>query len=153
MFVVMCLTVYLGAKGCTRRTRASASSTTRPRRARVRLALHAGTVPARPQHRAGILYDPLGAAMLAVVGIVSFCVHLFSIGYMHGDRRYPIFFANISLFTFAMLGLVLADNLLVLFIFWELMGAMSYLLIGHFATTRRSRSSTAGRRGPARRPS
>ncbi len=82
---------------------------------------------------AGILYDPLGAAMLAVVGVVSFCVHLFSIGYMHGDRRYPIFFANISLFTCAMLGLVLADNILFLFIFWELMGLMSYLLIGHFA--------------------
>jgi NADH-quinone oxidoreductase subunit L len=82
---------------------------------------------------AGILYDPLGALMLAVVGVVSFCVHLFSIGYMHGDRRYHIFFANISLFTVAMLGLVLADNVLFLFIFWELMGLMSYLLIGHFS--------------------
>jgi len=82
---------------------------------------------------AGILYDGLGAAMLAVVGVVSFFVHLFSIGYMKGDRRYHIFFANISLFTFAMLGLVLSDNLLFLFIFWELMGLMSYLLIGHFS--------------------
>ncbi len=82
---------------------------------------------------AGILFDPLGAAMLAVVGVVSFCVHLFSSGYMKGDRRYHIFFANISLFTFAMLGLVLSDNILFLFIFWELMGLMSYLLIGHFA--------------------
>jgi len=81
----------------------------------------------------GVFYDPLGAVMLAVVGIVSFCVHLFSIGYMHGDRRYHIFFANISLFTVAMLGLVLADNILFLFIFWELMGLMSYLLIGHFS--------------------
>src|SRR5262249_13739735 len=81
----------------------------------------------------GMMYDGLGAAMLAVVGIVSFCVHLFSIGYMHGDRRYHIFFANISLFTFAMLGLVLSDNLLFFFVFWELMGLMSYLLIGHFA--------------------
>jgi NADH-quinone oxidoreductase subunit L len=82
---------------------------------------------------ASIYYDPLGAAMLMVVGVVSFLVHLFSIGYMHGDRRYSIFFANISLFTFAMLGLVLSDNILFLFIFWELMGLMSYLLIGHFA--------------------
>lgn len=82
---------------------------------------------------AGILYDPLGAGMLAVVGIVSFFVHLFSIGYMHGDHRYHIFFANISLFTFAMLGLVLSDNLLFVFVFWELMGLMSYLLIGHFS--------------------
>ncbi len=82
---------------------------------------------------AGILYDPLGAVMLAVVGIVCFCVHLFSIGYMHGDRRYHVFFANISLFSFAMLGLVLADNILFLFLFWEIMGLMSYLLIGHFS--------------------
>ena len=82
---------------------------------------------------AGILYDGLGAAMLAVVGVVSFFVHLFSMGYMKGDRRYHIFFANISLFTFAMLGLVLSDNLLFLFIFWELMGLMSYLLIGLFS--------------------
>jgi len=81
----------------------------------------------------GILYDPLGAAMLAVVGVVSFFVHLFSVGYMHGDKRYHLFFANLSLFTFAMLGLVLADNVLFLFVFWEIMGLMSYLLIGHFA--------------------
>jgi NADH-quinone oxidoreductase subunit L len=82
---------------------------------------------------AGLMYDGLGAAMLAVVGVVSFFVHLFSIGYMREDRRYSIFFANISLFTFAMLGLVLSDNILFLFIFWELMGLMSYLLIGHFS--------------------
>ena len=63
----------------------------------------------------------------------AFFVHLFSIGYMHGDHRYHIFFANISLFSFAMLGLVLSDNLLFVFIFWELMGLMSYLLIGHFS--------------------
>jgi NADH-quinone oxidoreductase subunit L len=82
---------------------------------------------------AGLLYDGLGAAMLAAVGVVSFFVHLFSMGYMKGDRRRHIFFANISLFTFAMLGLVLSDNLLFLFIFWEVMGFMSYLLIGHFS--------------------
>ena len=134
MFAVMCITVYLGAKGL------------HAAYAGERFFHHSseigwefgwlytgGAVPADQNIVLGILYDPLGAAMLAVVGIVSFCVHLFSIGYMHGDRRYPIFFANISLFTFAMLGLVLADNLLVLFVFWELMGAMSYLLIGHFS--------------------
>ncbi|MCB9914058.1 MAG: NADH-quinone oxidoreductase subunit L [Planctomycetes bacterium] len=81
----------------------------------------------------GILYDGLGAAMLAVVGVVSFFVHLFSSGYMQGDRRYHIFFANISLFTVAMLGLVLSDNILFLFVFWEIMGLMSYLLIGHLS--------------------
>ena len=81
----------------------------------------------------GLLYDGLGAAMLAVVGVVSFFVHLFSMGYMKGDHRYHIFFANISLFTVAMLGLVLSDNILFLFVFWEVMGLMSYLLIGHFS--------------------
>jgi len=134
MFVVMCLTVYLGAKGLH-----AAYSGERFFHHSSEAGLEfgwlytAGTVPDSMNIVMGVLYDPLGAAMLAVVGIVSFCVHLFSIGYMHGDKRYPIFFANISLFTFAMLGLVLADNLLVLFIFWELMGAMSYLLIGHFS--------------------
>jgi NADH-quinone oxidoreductase subunit L len=88
---------------------------------------------ATPNVSAAIYYDALGAAMYAVVGVVSFCVHLFSIGYMAQDKRYHIFFANISLFTFAMLGLVLSDNILFLFIFWELMGLMSYLLIGHFS--------------------
>jgi NADH-quinone oxidoreductase subunit L len=82
---------------------------------------------------AGLLYDGLGAAMLAVVGVVGFFVHLFSVGYMKGDKRYHLFFANISLFTVAMLGLVLSDNILFLFVFWEIMGLMSYLLIGHFA--------------------
>jgi len=90
--------------------------------------------PASPANvSAGILFDGLGAGMLAVVGIVAFFVHLFSVGYMAEDRRYHIFFANISLFSFAMLGLVVSDNLLFLFVFWELMGLMSYLLIGHFS--------------------
>lgn len=87
---------------------------------------------------AALFYDPLGAAMLMVVGVVSFCVHLFSSGYMKGDKRYHIFFANISLFTFAMLSLVLSDNILFLFVFWEVMGLMSYLLIGHFSHDKES---------------
>jgi len=134
MFVSMCLTLFLGAKAL---HAAHAGERFFHHSSEVGLEFGwlytPGTVDATRNIVMGVLYDPLGAAMLAVVGIVSFCVHLFSIGYMHGDKRYPIFFANISLFTFAMLGLVLADNLLVLFIFWELMGAMSYLLIGHFA--------------------
>ncbi len=89
-------------------------------------------VPGFPTVAAGILYDNLAAAMLVVVTLVSALVHLFSIGYMHGDSRYNVFFANLSLFSFAMLGLVLSDNLLFFFIFWELMGLCSYLLIGHF---------------------
>jgi NADH-quinone oxidoreductase subunit L len=134
MFVSMCLTLYLGAKAL---HAAHAGERFFHESAAHGLSFGwlytKGTVPDSANIVLGILYDPLGAAMLAVVGIVSFCVHLFSMGYMHGTKRYPIFFANISLFTFAMLGLVLADNLLVLFIFWELMGAMSYLLIGHFS--------------------
>jgi NADH-quinone oxidoreductase subunit L len=131
MFAVMCITVYLGAKALH-----AAYAGERFFHHSSEAGLEYGwlySLGTTPNIVLGVLYDPLGAAMLAVVGIVSFCVHLFSIGYMHGDKRYPIFFANISLFTFAMLGLVLADNLLVLFVFWELMGAMSYLLIGHFS--------------------
>ena len=81
----------------------------------------------------GILYDGLGAAMFAVVSSISFLVHVYSIAYMRDDRRKHVYFGNIGLFTTAMLGLVLADNLLLLFIFWELMGFASYLLIGHYA--------------------
>ena len=82
---------------------------------------------------AGILYDNLSAILLAMVALVSFLVHLFSIGYMHGDSRYNVFFSNLPLFTFAMLALVLSDNLLFFFVFWEIMGLCSYLLIGHLA--------------------
>jgi NADH-quinone oxidoreductase subunit L len=80
----------------------------------------------------GILFDNLTAVMLMVVGIVSFLVHLFSIGYMHGDVRYGRYFGYLGLFSFSMLGIVLCDNLLALYIFWELVGLCSYLLIGHW---------------------
>lgn len=90
------------------------------------------STPGVPNVVAGVLYDNLSAAMLVVVTLVSSLVHLFSSSYMHGDSRYNIFFANISLFSFAMLGLVLSDNLVFFFIFWELMGLCSYMLIGHF---------------------
>jgi NADH-quinone oxidoreductase subunit L len=137
MFAVMCITVYLGAKALHAAHAGPAAPGFFHHSSEVGWEFGwlytRGVVPDAQNIVLGILYDPLGAAMLAVVGIVSFCVHLFSIGYMQGDKRYPIFFANISLFTFAMLGLVLADNLLVLFVFWEIMGAMSYLLIGHFS--------------------
>ncbi|MDP6849372.1 MAG: NADH-quinone oxidoreductase subunit L [Planctomycetota bacterium] len=87
---------------------------------------------------AGMLYDNLSAALLAMVALVSFLVHLFSIGYMKGDSRYNIFFSNLSLFTFAMLALVLSDNLVFFFIFWEIMGLCSYLLIGHLALDKKA---------------
>ncbi len=79
---------------------------------------------------AGITIDTLTATMLAVVCIVAFLVHVYSVGYMHGDKRFPRFFAFLQLFSFSMLGLVLTDNLLLLFCFWELVGVCSYFLIG-----------------------
>jgi NADH-quinone oxidoreductase subunit L len=80
----------------------------------------------------GITIDGLTVALLMVVTIVSCIVHFFSKGYMHGDDRYSDFFRWLGLFTFSMLGLVLSDNLLTLFIFWEIMGLASYKLIGHY---------------------
>jgi len=78
----------------------------------------------------GMLADGLSAMMLVVVSIVSFLVHLYSMGYMHGDRRYWLFFVELQLFSASMLGLVLAHNYLQMFICWELVGLCSYLLIG-----------------------
>jgi len=81
---------------------------------------------------AGILVDGTTAVMLVVVTTVSMLVHLFSTGYMHGDRRYERFFAFLGFFTFSMQGIVLSNSLLFLYIFWELVGLSSYLLIGFF---------------------
>ena len=78
----------------------------------------------------GILVDNITAVMLLVVTGVSSLVHLFSIGYMHGDPRYSRFFAYLSIFSFSMLGLVLAESFFFIYIFWELVGLSSYLLIG-----------------------
>ncbi|MCL4531914.1 MAG: NADH-quinone oxidoreductase subunit L, partial [Actinobacteria bacterium] len=78
----------------------------------------------------GFLVDPLTAIMLIVVTSISFLVILYSQGYMHGDPGYSRYFAFISLFCVSMLGLVLANNLLVLYMFWEGVGLCSYLLIG-----------------------
>jgi len=80
----------------------------------------------------GILFDNLTAVMLVVVTLVSSLVHLFSIDYMHGDVRYSRYFAFLSLFSFSMLGLVLVDGFFGIYIFWELVGLGSYLLIGHW---------------------
>jgi len=78
----------------------------------------------------GLLIDPLTAVMLLVVTIVSACVQIYSLGYMHGDPLYSRYYAYLSLFTFSMLGLVLSNNFAMIFIFWELVGLTSYLLIG-----------------------
>jgi len=72
----------------------------------------------------------LNALMLIVVTLVSMLVNLYSVGYMSGDERISTFFAYVSLFTFSMLGLVISSNLVMLFIFWELVGVCSFLLIG-----------------------
>ena len=80
----------------------------------------------------GLHIDRLTAVMLLLVTGVSSLVHVYTIGYMHGDPGYARFFGYIALFTFSMLMLVLADNLLQLFVFWEAVGLCSYLLIGHW---------------------
>jgi NADH-quinone oxidoreductase subunit L len=78
----------------------------------------------------GYRIDPMAAAMLVMVTLVSTCIHLFSIGYMAHDARQGRFFSYTALFTAAMLAMVMAGNLLLLFIAWEIMGLCSYLLIG-----------------------
>ncbi len=81
---------------------------------------------------AGILVDGMTSVMLMVVTTVSFLVHLYSTGYMQGDRRYERFFAFLGFFTFSMMGIVLSNSLFFLYVFWELVGLASYLLIGFF---------------------
>ncbi|BAZ97389.1 NADH-quinone oxidoreductase subunit L [Dehalococcoides mccartyi] len=79
-------------------------------------------------------FDPLAAIMCFVILFVSLMVHIYSQGYMHGDKGYPRYYAFLSFFTASMLGLVLSDNLLFTFFFWELVGLASYLLIGFWFT-------------------
>src|SRR5947199_112693 len=80
--------------------------------------------------RLGFLLDPLTAAMLVMIALVGLCIFVFSVGYMVDDKNFTRFFAYLSFFSGAMLGLVIANSLLLLFIFWELVGLASYLLIG-----------------------
>src|SRR5689334_2338612 len=70
--------------------------------------------------------------MLFVVTFVSLMVHVYSLAYMRGEERYPTYYAFLSLFTFSMLGLVLSSNIFQIYIFWELVGVSSYLLIGYY---------------------
>ena len=78
----------------------------------------------------GLKVDALSLMMLLVVTGVGGAIHIYSVGYMHGDSGFSRFFAKLSLFTFSMLGIVLANNFIQLFISWELVGVSSYLLIG-----------------------
>ncbi len=80
--------------------------------------------------RIGWVLDPLAAAMLMMIALVGLCIFVFSIGYMADDKNFTRFFAYLSFFSGAMLGVVIANSLLLLFVFWELVGLASYLLIG-----------------------
>ena len=84
--------------------------------------------------------DDLSLVMLAIVGVVGACVHVYSIGYLHGEPRTASYHAIVTLFTAAMATVVVADDLFVLLIGWEVMGACSYLLIGHYWERRDARS-------------
>jgi len=84
------------------------------------------------QIEVGIMIDNLAAVMLVVVTLISALVHFFSMGYMKGDVRYSRYFATLGLFSFSMLGIVLTNSLLLMYVFWELVGISSYLLIGHW---------------------
>ncbi len=82
----------------------------------------------------GILLDPISCMMLVVVSTVSLMVHIYSLGYMKGEKGFARFFSFLSLFSFSMLGLVLATNIFQMYIFWELVGVSSFLLIGFYYT-------------------
>lgn len=80
----------------------------------------------------GFEVNQLNAMMLVIVTLVSLLVQIYSKGYMHGDERFPVFYQYLSLFTFSMLGLVISPNLLQVYIFWELVGVCSFLLVGYY---------------------
>ncbi|HVV04743.1 MAG TPA: NADH-quinone oxidoreductase subunit L [Puia sp.] len=79
-----------------------------------------------------VILDPISVMMIVVVSFVSLMVHIFSLGYMKGEARYGTYYAFLGLFTFSMLGLVLSGNIFEIYIFWELVGCSSYLLIGYY---------------------
>ena len=82
----------------------------------------------------GILLDPISVMMLIVISTVSLMVHIYSFGYMKGETGFQRYYAFLSLFSFSMLGLVVATNIFQMYVFWELVGVSSYLLIGFYYT-------------------
>ncbi len=90
----------------------------------------------------GILFDSIGANMMFVVAVVGLLIHVFSVGYMDDDDSKGRFFAGLSIFMFSMTGIVLASNLFMMFVFWELVGFSSYALIAHYADTVAAREAS-----------
>lgn len=83
----------------------------------------------------GFRLTPISVMMLIVISTVSLMVHIYSFGYMHGEKGFQRYYAYLSLFTMSMLGLVVATNIFQMYLFWELVGVSSYLLIGFYYTT------------------
>ena len=80
----------------------------------------------------GIILDPISVMMLVVVTFISLMVHIYSLAYMKSEERFATYYAFLGLFTFSMLGLVMASNIFQMYIFWELVGVSSFLLIGYY---------------------
>ena len=87
----------------------------------------------------GILLDPISVMMLVVISTVSLMVHIYSLGYMDGEKGFQRYYAFLGLFTFSMCGLVVATNIFQMYIFWELVGVSSYLLIATTPSPKPSR--------------
>ena len=85
--------------------------------------------------RFGFLIDAPARLLLFVVSFVGFLIHIFSLGYMADDQAKARYFGGLSIFMFSMIGITIADNLIMIFVFWELVGFSSYLLIAHYFTT------------------
>ena len=96
--------------------------------------LKAGWLPFSPHISIDMsaIIDPISVMMIVIVSFISLMVHIFSLAYMKGEERFATYYAFLGLFTFSMLGLVLSGNLLETYIFWELVGCSSYLLIGYY---------------------
>lgn len=90
----------------------------------------------------GFLFDDIAATMLAMVSFVGLLIHIFSLGYMKTDKSRARFFGGLSIFMFSMTGIVLADNLIMIFVFWELVGFSSYMLIGHYLETDEAKAAS-----------
>jgi NADH-quinone oxidoreductase subunit L len=80
----------------------------------------------------GIILDPISVMMLVVVSFISLMVHIYSLAYMKGEERFPTYYSFLGIFTFSMLGLVMSSNIFQMYIFWELVGVSSFLLIGYY---------------------